>query len=259
METARKNAVVQLIDPVIRKLAPSAVPDTIREASARESRQIAASNLELTSELLRVLKLFEAAGICALPYKGPVLAQVAYGSLALRRFADLDISMSRASVRRAVDVLAADGYRSDAELSSRQADAILDNGHDWHLDKHGRFLVEVQWAVANHEHMLPRGVQPLIERASSVRLMGRDVPTLDPTDQIVVLAMHGGIHLFTRLAWVCDMVEACRTFPTWTSMRPCGSRIALERDACCCSPWPWPIAYSTCDPPRSSQLRREAM
>ena len=213
METARKNAVVQLIVPVIRELPPSAVPNAVREKSTREAREIAASNLELTGELMRILDLLESEGISALPYKGPVLAQVAYGNLGMRRFADLDILVNRADVQRSVDVLAADGYRSDARLSPRQVDALLDHGHDWHLDKRGRYLVEVQWAVANHEHMLPRGVQPLMDRASSVRLMGRDVPTLNPTDQVVVLAMHGGIHLFTRLAWVCDMVEAISNVP----------------------------------------------
>ena len=213
METARNNAVVQLIEPVMRELPSSFVPEAVREGSAREARAIAVSNLERTGELLRVLDLLEGEGIGALPYKGPILAQVAYGDLGLRRFADLDILVNRADVRKAVGVLAADGYRSDSQLTPRQVDALLDHGHDWHLDKQRRYFVEVQWAVANHEHMLPRGVQPLMDRASSVRLMGRDVPTLNPTDQVVVLAMHGGIHLFTRLAWVCDMVEAISNVP----------------------------------------------
>ena len=208
LETARRNAVVQLIELVMRELPPSSVPEVVREGFAREAKEIAILNLELIRELVRVLDLLEAEGIVAMPYKGPVLAQVAYGNLSLRRFADLDVLVNRADVGKAVRVLAADGYRSDAQLSTRQVEALLDNGHDWHLDKAGRYLVEVQWSVANREHMLPRGVQQLMDRASSVRLAGRDIPTLDPTDQIVVLAMHGGIHLFTRLAWVCDMVEA---------------------------------------------------
>ena len=213
METARRNAVVQLIEPVMRRLPPSFVPETVRKGFTQETRGIAILNLELTAELVRVLDQLESEGIRALPYKGPVLAQVAYGDLGLRRFTDLDILMNRGDVGKAIKVLESDGYRSGSQLSARQVDALLHSGHDWHLDKHNRYLVEVQWAVANREHMLPRGVRQLMDRAGSVRLVGRDVPTLNPTDQVVVLAMHGGIHLFTRLAWVCDMVEALASVP----------------------------------------------
>ena len=208
LDTARENGVVQLIEPMMRERSADRVPEEVLEACSGEVRDIAIWNLELTRELLHVLDQLESAGIQALPYKGPILAQVAYGDLRLRQFGDLDILVGHRDVERAISLLESDGYRSDAALSPRQVEAVIRYGHDWHLGKRDRFVVEVQWAVANHEHMLPRGIQPLMDRAARVRLAGRDVPTLDPTDQLVVVALHGSIHLFTRLAWVCDMVEA---------------------------------------------------
>ena len=38
-----------------------------------------------------------------------------------------------------------------------------------------------------------------------MQVAGHDVLTLAPNDQVAVLAIHGGIHLWVRLAWVCDL------------------------------------------------------
>ena len=111
IETARRNGVVQLIEPVIRDLYPD-VPEAVSEAFREETTEIATSNLGLTGELLRLLELLQEAGIRVLPYKGPVLAQVAYGDIGMRRFVDLDILVRRRDFQRTICVLSSDGYRS---------------------------------------------------------------------------------------------------------------------------------------------------
>ncbi len=65
----------------------------------------------LTSELLRILQLFEKQGIPAIPYKGPVLAASVYGNLSLRQFGDLDILIHKRDVQRVQELLVAQGYR----------------------------------------------------------------------------------------------------------------------------------------------------
>jgi hypothetical protein len=49
----------------------------------------------LTAELCRLISLFAAADIAAIPYKGPVLGLFAYGNIALRRFVDLDVIVKK--------------------------------------------------------------------------------------------------------------------------------------------------------------------
>ncbi len=53
-------------------------------------------------------------------------------------------------------------------------------------------------------------MSPLFERAATVPLGGHPVPTLDATDQLAIVAIHGGRHLWERLAWICDVAEAAR-------------------------------------------------
>ena len=139
-----------------------------------------------------------------------MLAHAAYGDIGLRWFGDLDVLIDRENVDAALDLLEADGYRSDRRLTPRRLEALVRTGHDWPLLKEDRVALEIQWAVASRAHVRPRGVGALLDRAVTVSLGGRDVPTLDQTDQVVVLAMHGGAHLYSRLAWVCDVAEALR-------------------------------------------------
>ena len=37
---------------------------------------------------------------------------------------------------------------------------------------------------------------------------GRELPTLSVPDELLVLGLHGSLHLWTRLAWVMDLVTA---------------------------------------------------
>ncbi len=212
-ETARRNGVLQLLGPAMDALPLESVPGAARLGFETEVRDLGIWNLELTGELVRVLDLLDSHGVRALPYKGPVLAQVAYGDLSLRSFTDLDVLLDADRVPDAIEILERDGYVAGWPWTHGQLRHLLRHGHDFALVKDERFGVELQWAIGSRPHVVPRSVSALLDRAGSVRLAGRDVPTLDPTDQVVVLAIHGSIHLWSRLAWVCDFVEACTNVP----------------------------------------------
>src|SRR5207244_292655 len=70
--------------------ASSAELSSLRQMYERSVHQA----LWLTRELLRIIGYFESHGIRALPYKGPALAQILYGNVTSRQFADLDILVS---------------------------------------------------------------------------------------------------------------------------------------------------------------------
>ena len=59
----------------------------------------------MTVELNKILKLLKANNIDTIPYKGPVLASLAYGDIALRQFQDLDISINQSDIFKTKDIL----------------------------------------------------------------------------------------------------------------------------------------------------------
>jgi hypothetical protein len=208
-DTARRNGVLQLLQASVGALPEGDISDTCRSRFDLEVRDIGLRNLELTGELLRILELLSGHGIRAVPYKGPVLAQVAYGDLGLRSFGDLDVLLDEDRLEDAIAVLEADGYAAGWPWTSGQLRFLLRHGHDFPMFKQDRVALEMQWAIGSRPHVVPRGVSPLLNRAVTVRIAGKEVPTLSPTDLVLVLAIHGSIHLWSRLSWVCDFVEAC--------------------------------------------------
>ena len=73
---------------------------------------IALYNRHLTAELVRLTGLLKAAGVEAIAFKGPVLAAMAYGSIELRQFVDLDILVRQSDLPRIAEILTAEGYLS---------------------------------------------------------------------------------------------------------------------------------------------------
>jgi hypothetical protein len=209
LDLMRRHAVEPVVLDALEATG-RAMPDAIELPLRDAVRATKLANLEATAELIRVLDLLDTNGIRALPYKGPVLAVATYGDLGLRRFVDLDVLIEREHVLEALDLLEADGYAPAYSLTPRQLRATLEDGHDRKLVKHDRHVLEIQWAIADATNRLPRSVTALMDRATSVSIAGRDVPTLATNDLLVVLAIHGSLHLWERLAWVCDVAEALR-------------------------------------------------
>src|SRR5512136_2940084 len=81
--------------PLLYERLKNRIDGMVPQAEMNEFRRLylrnAVRNLLLTRRLLRLLKLFSDNGIDAIPFKGPSLAALAYGSISERRFCDLDI------------------------------------------------------------------------------------------------------------------------------------------------------------------------
>jgi Uncharacterised nucleotidyltransferase len=212
-EIAWQHAVTPLLHEQLSRLPDALVPADARARIRERAEANGLRNLELSAELLRLLDGLGRLGIEAVPYKGPVLAADVYGDLALREFVDLDVLIDPDHAIEAVRFLEAEGYEPYHRLTPKQERFLLRTGHDRKLIRDGRSVVELQWAIADATHVLPRDLEPLFGRTRAVSIGGREVRTLSREDLFVVLCMHGSLHFWERLAWVCDVAEAIRRWP----------------------------------------------
>jgi hypothetical protein len=172
-------------------------------------------NLLMTRELLRILRLFEDHSIPALTYKGPALAELAYGNLALRTFADVDVLVRRRDRRRATEILDRHGYRPTPTMPMTEVQKRVVDRFPCErvfLDETGLAKVDLHWDIL--PRMLAFGVAPevLLGRSEDVPLGGTQVRTLSPEDLLLVLCAHNTKHRWERLGWICDvarLVERC--------------------------------------------------
>src|SRR5215203_5935919 len=126
---------------------PADVLDYLREHFFANSLH----NLSLTGELLKLLDVFKAHGILAVPYRGPVLAASVYGNLALRRFLDLDIMVRRRDAMKAQELLTSLGYRPKHLLTRAQEAALLRSRFEYiFVRDDGKVTVELHWEIVDH-------------------------------------------------------------------------------------------------------------
>ncbi|HSZ63464.1 MAG TPA: nucleotidyltransferase family protein [Terriglobales bacterium] len=188
-------------------------------------------NLWFASEMLRIQQHFESKQLQAIPYKGPVLAQTAYGDLTLRRFSDLDFLISSADFIRAKQALDEIGYHPSSEMTPSVERFWLRKGNERMFDgPAGKYLVELQWAILPHFYAVdsahdrhrndPRrndrrandlAVENLIARARRATVADQQVPSLSAEDNLLVLCLHAAKHLWMRLIWLTDIAQTFRS------------------------------------------------
>ena len=151
---------------------------------------------------------FAAAGVDAIPYKGPVLALFAYGNIALRRFVDLDVIVKKSDVLKAREILLAEGYTPTKSLSLNQQDLLLRNQHNMQFsrDNH-RLIFELHWEVAPHLFASTVSSDALWTDCVTIDLNGTQMKTLSAANLLFSLCVHGSRHLWERLGWICDIAE----------------------------------------------------
>src|SRR5260370_41160016 len=110
LATARRHGVLHLLYYHLTAVCPTLVPQRAMTQLKVDNHENTKSNLFLTAELLRLLTLFEAQGIHAIPFKGPTLALSAYGDVALREFNDLDIFVHKRDVLAVKELLIGQGF-----------------------------------------------------------------------------------------------------------------------------------------------------
>jgi Uncharacterised nucleotidyltransferase len=189
-----------------------ALPTEIERALRSAQEENLRRSLWFTAELARILQHFERRQLRAVPFKGPVLAQMLYRDAGLRSYSDLDFLISPDDFDRAKQALADIGYRPAADLTPAVERLWLRKGYERSFDgAAGKNLVELQWALLPHFYAVDLGVKDLLARSQRTGIGTCEVPCLSSDDSLLVLCLHAAKHLWTRLIWLSDIAETLRT------------------------------------------------
>ncbi|MBL0210390.1 MAG: nucleotidyltransferase family protein [Holophagaceae bacterium] len=213
---ASRHALFPLLHRNLDAIAPSSIPRPFFVELWAHHEKLRLRNAAMAAELLETLRLLDAHGIPAIPFKGPALAAAVYGDLALRWFRDLDILIRPQDLQAAKELLKTRGYRPDHELDPTLEAAFLRSKAAHHLvmaSSDDALLVELHWKTdADH---------PLEEAADSAwwaRLGETDlgegrVRCFAPRELLLILCLHGSKHHWSSLAWLVDVAELIRQQP----------------------------------------------
>lgn len=147
--------------------------------------------------------------------KGPVLTEPVHGRPDLRTYGDLDVVVPAQTLGLALDVLEALG----AETLDRNWHLLArELRGEVHLRLSGGTIVDLHWHLLNDGAVRSSFAVPmneLFERVRPVRVGQMEVPTLDPVDTLLHLALHAVLSGGHRLVWVKDVERAAALDTDW--------------------------------------------
>ena len=201
------HSIMPLVALALKRYGGHWVPAEISQHFQQRFLQNARSNLVRLQEWLRIVRTLEAFGIRAISLKGPALALLAYGDVALREFADLDLLIQPEDVLRARDLLLRESYGLLSSLPS-DSDAVLRRSSNRQLDlvHHGQgTLLDLHWGALHAMFSFQLPSDELFASAQIQNHKGISFLTLSPEYMLLYLCAHGTKHCWVKLRWLCDV------------------------------------------------------
>jgi hypothetical protein len=241
IEVSYKHAVTPLLCRTLELVSDYLVPPDVLENARSHLRETRCHNELLTQELLRILQSLGDAGIPAIPFKGPVLAEHYYGDPGLRRYGDLDFLVAEDAAVEVVRTLRDLGYAGSGQTSSRDKAFVLSPRQDAALWRYaGEYIffhseksiaIEPHWAFVPPTLGLDLDYGPIWTRARKGRLADGTILCLSREDTILSLALHGAKSNWTRLQWISDFDRAvkCEADIDWRALLQEARRAGILR------------------------------
>lgn len=232
-----------LLDAQLAARPRADVPPEAREALRRHTRATHARNLQSIGELFALTDLFAAHGLRRLPFKGPVLAMQAYGTLSLRPFADLDLLVRPEDVPAACDLLVSRQYIPRYAMSAGQRANLIRFGCEHPFQRvlptpgqagaaaARKDDVDLHWNLFPPSFPIAFDPQAVWNRTETVTLGRREFETIGTDVLVLYLCAHGYAHHWNRLEWISALARliAARPGIDWAWVRQEAARTGAER------------------------------
>jgi len=210
---------------------PDLLPASARAALHLRYQENAYKALWFTGELLRTIRCFESAGIEALAYKGPVLAEILYGDVTERQYTDIDILIRPEDVPKAKAVLLAAGHACYPELRRQEEPPYIASGYGYVFHTAaGRNLLDLQWRIVPRFYSIDFDMAGFLDRADEIIVGGHPVRTLCAEDLLLVLCVHAAKHVWLQLSWLRDIDTLVQSAQLdWDAIQRETQRLGIKR------------------------------
>jgi hypothetical protein len=212
--TALAHGLLPLLHNHLTSAASDLVPGHFLSRLKRESVANSQNVLHLVGKQLRVYKLFHENSIPVASFKGPLLAQMAYGEMSLRQAGDIDLLIGRQHFHQASVLLESLGYEMTPKLTPAQLSSHLNFHCELQFMRDEWFtVVDLHWDLAPRSFVFKLSGDEVMSRLQTVSLAGTPVETFSTEDSVLYQAMHGAKHLWRRLEWIVALAATLRAAP----------------------------------------------
>lgn len=209
---AYTHGVYPLFYHALLEYASDLIDQEMKDAMTYWFQSIKATNEMMTNELLYLTKLLEEHDIEVLSFKGPVLAEMAYGDISLRQYRDLDILVHRHHVYKAGLLLTDNHYVSKKSLVFFKNKAMLDINSDLPLyNKNKQVMLEIHWKLFWQFYQIKFETEDIWKSSYICDLQNHQIKTLQPDILLPYLCAHGSKHRWERIEWLVDIDRLVRS------------------------------------------------
>lgn len=187
-----EDAIAQRVAPILyqwltHSMPQLQIPSPLHQRLHQRIIQLAAWNLALTDELLRILRACQAHNIECIPIRGPVLAACLYGADAIRQMDDLDLLVHQEDLSAVKTLFDRLGYEPQEPRQGflETFSYSLEFAHP----QHG-VLVEPRWTLAYPPFLATAAMGPVWARSRRCRLRDSEIDTLSSADLLLHLCLH---------------------------------------------------------------------
>jgi hypothetical protein len=210
--TAIAHGVLPLLTKHLSEGHRSIIPGEVMARFSAHALRNARDAQMLTERLLHISEVFAQNQIVTAAFKGPVLAEVAYGDITLRQCGDIDLLIDGRQFTEAKALLESVGYQMMPALTKSQ-----EHSHrSFHCEvefvrQDSSPVLDLHWALTPKSFVFNLTSMDIMSRLQRVRLMNNDVLTFGLEDLVIYLSMHGSKHLWWRLEWIGSLAEVIRS------------------------------------------------
>lgn len=202
---ADRHRVMPLLYRSLYTTCPELVPEDVLGDLRQDYQANAARNMLMKRELLNILVWFDAQGVRAIPFKGPILADQAYGDLALRSSSDLDLLVRVQDVPAANALLQSKGFQPEYRLDKFEYDVNLQGPGSCHFE--GETNIDLHWEIAPRTFTYDFDPEGYWSRLQPISFDPMEVLVLSMGDRLLMLCGHGVRNAWSQLVEVCDIAE----------------------------------------------------
>jgi hypothetical protein len=189
------------------------LPAEVVEELQRRAGLQRLGGLALAGLARELIPLFEAAGVRALLFKGPLLAALTCGDLGGRGGGDLDLLVDPEAVETSIAVLEGAGFRPLPGYAPRQLHRRAWRYARWAMKElplaRGPLVVDLHWALTNVQRQRP-GFEAAWRDRLEIPIQDRTVPTLSLAHALEHLAAHALDDRWGELRALVDLVRLMR-------------------------------------------------
>jgi len=168
-------------------------------------------NMLLTSELIKVMKVLEENDINAIAFKGPTLAQLAYGDVTLRQYVDLDVLVEKNNLEKAYDLFLTRSYSSEIDKKFIKNNLFIEKNSDIQfIENKKNILFELHWKLFRNKFSNTQNNINIYTEIQSININNSSINVFKNELLIVYLCMHGSKHKWERIEWIVDIDKLLR-------------------------------------------------